>query len=122
MSRLALALLLLCACIPEEGPLMAPGADCLDCHGGDEAKTWTAAGTWTAEGQHVWISDANGKSFTLRTNQVGNFYTAEPLVFPIAVSVDGVPMGVAVTYGGCNSCHGSGGGGAGGLLSAPRTR
>ncbi len=112
MRSLAAALALLAAgCIPEEGPLMLPGSDCLDCHGGDEAKTWTAAGTWNPEGSHVTITDSKGKSFTLRTNRAGNFYTAEPLAFPLSVSVNGTPMPAAVTYGGCNACHGWGGGG-----------
>lgn len=108
----AAALVALAACVPEEGPLMKPGEDCLECHGGgDEARTWTAAGTWGGQGSHVTITDSNGKSFTLRTNQVGNFYTAERLAFPLRVSVDGSEMPDPVTYGGCNACHGEGGGG-----------
>lgn len=113
MTARALAALLatLAACIPENGPLMEPGSDCLECHGGDEARTWTAAGTWGGQGSRVTITDSSGKSFTLRTNRVGNFYTAERLAFPLRVSVDGSEMPAPVTYGGCNACHGSGGGG-----------
>jgi hypothetical protein len=104
----ALALALALACIPEEGPLMKPGEDCLDCHDGDEAARWTTAGTW-APGSSVTIADSNGKLFTLQTNRVGNFYTAEALRFPLRVTVDGEAMTDSVEYGGCNRCHGEGG-------------
>ena len=92
---------------------MKPGTDCLECHGGGDARTWTVAGTWT-RGAGVTIADAAGKSFTLRGNAAGNFYTAESLTFPLTVSVDGQTMPNPVTWGGCNRCHGSGGGDAGG--------
>lgn len=101
---LALAVLLAIACIPEKGPLMAAGQDCIECHGMGEAKRWTTAGTWV-KGAHVTITDANGKSLTLRGNDVGNFYTAESLALPLSVSVDGTPMEDPVTYVGCNLCH-----------------
>jgi hypothetical protein len=91
---------------------MKPGSDCLGCHNGDEARTWTAAGTWS-KGAAVTITDSAGKSFTLHGNAVGNFYTAESLTFPLTVSVDGQAMPGTVTYGGCNRCHGSDGGGGG---------
>jgi hypothetical protein len=107
------AVALLAACSPEEGPLMAPGQDCLECHTGGDARRWTAAGTWL-RGSHVQITDANGKTVSLRGNKVGNFYTAEPLAPPFTVSVDGsvmpaLPDGRALAYGGCNICHQSGG-------------
>lgn len=115
----AMALLASAACVPEEGPLMAPGQDCLECHGGgegeDDAKAWTVAGTWT-RGAHIDVVDANGKRVPLRGNKVGNFYTAESLTPPLTVSVDGVTMNnvAALTsdhlaYGGCNLCHVNGG-------------
>ena len=103
---LAAAALLVVACVPSEGPLMEPGRDCLGCHGAGEAKRWTVAGTWPPQGSRVAIADAAGKSFTLTTNQVGNFYSAEPVTFPLTVSVDGKTMPNPVTYGGCNRCHG----------------
>lgn len=114
MKSAALPVLLLAgACIPEEGPMMAPFQDCLGCHGaGGEARAWTVAGTW-AKGARVTVTDANGKVVALRGNDAGNFYTAEPLVFPLTASVDGrlmarratpaVPLPLA--YGGCNVCH-----------------
>ena len=34
------------ACVPGNGPLMAPGEDCIDCHGGDGgARPATSSGT-----------------------------------------------------------------------------
>jgi hypothetical protein len=110
----ASVLLASAACAPEEGPLMAPGQDCIECHDGGEAKRWTAAGTW-ARGAHVTVTDANGKSVTVRGNKVGNFYTAEPLTPPLTVTVDGARMDTAtlkggfLAYGGCNLCHSNGG-------------
>ena len=116
MTRLpALVALLGAACIPDPGPTMSPGQDCLECHGNgggeEDAVAWTVAGTWSREGMKVYVRDAAGKAFTLTANQVGNFYTREPVRFPVYVSVDGAAMPGSVSYGGCNSCHGSGGGG-----------
>jgi hypothetical protein len=117
VATLALSAMLLAgaACDQEEGPLMAPGQDCIGCHDGGEAKRWTAAGTWT-RGARVSVTDANGKNVPMRGNDVGNFYTAESLTPPLTVSVDGVEMvttslesGGKVMYGGCNLCHQSGG-------------
>jgi hypothetical protein len=117
VATLALSVTLLAgaACSQENGPLMAPGQDCIGCHDGGEAKRWTAAGTWT-RGAHVSVTDANGKNVPMRGNDVGNFYTAESLTPPLTVSVDGVEMvttslesGGKVMYGGCNLCHQNGG-------------
>lgn len=110
--RAALAAALLtagAACVPADGPLMAAGQDCLACHDGGEAPRWSAAGTWLGEGHHVTLRDASGRTLTLRTNQAGNWYTAERLDFPLRASVDGLEMPKDVTYGGCNRCHGRGG-------------
>jgi hypothetical protein len=116
MRVCATIVFVLCAsCVPEEGPLMAPGQDCIECHDGGEAKGWTAAGTW-ARGAHVTVTDANGKTVTMQGNKVGNFYTAEPLTLPLTVDVDGVDMpgdalqsaawsSAHMNYGGCNLCH-----------------
>ncbi len=124
MTRhLAAATLALAACIPDPGPMMRPGSNCMDCHGGgggeEDAVAWTVAGTWNGQGPntfggtglHVWIQDANGKSFTLRTNDAGNFYTREPVTLPLSVAVEGQAMTQAVSNPSCNSCHGYGGGG-----------
>ncbi len=127
MKRLVAAAALAAAgCIPDPGPMMKPGADCLECHGGgggeEDAVPWTVAGTWNGQGANTWsgtgmyvsVQDSAGKSFTIRTNQAGNFYTREPVVFPLTVAVDGARMPAQVGYGGCNGCHGYGDGGGGG--------
>jgi hypothetical protein len=100
---------------------MDPGEDCLSCHGGQtSARRWTVAGTlypepYTAgaagiEGASVELTDANGRTLTLRTNHVGNFYTAEGLVFPVRVCATrgGARscMEESLTSGSCNVCHG----------------
>jgi len=124
MTRTALAVSLLlgaAACIPEEGPLMEPGSDCMECHDGGEARRWTVAGTWPGgQGRRVAVRDSAGKGLTIRTNRAGNFYTAEPLAFPLTfVAVDGGEMPrlpttqQGFTQGSCgraNGCHGGGGG------------
>ena len=111
---LAALLLATAACIPEEGPMMMPGSDCMECHTGGEAPKWTVAGTWKRRGQQVGVTDASGKAFTLHTNQAANFWSAEPVTFPLRVTVDGVAMPAAVqasSRGSCSAagCHGSGG-------------
>lgn len=125
MKRLlvaAAALAAATACVPEEGPMMEPGEPCLECHGGsggeEDAVAWTVAGTWSGKGQHVYIQDAAGKSFTIRTNEAGNFYTREGLRFPIRVAVEGQFMNepplLSPPDNDCNRCHGFGGEGGGG--------
>ncbi|HEX9052520.1 MAG TPA: hypothetical protein VF841_18480 [Anaeromyxobacter sp.] len=119
MTRAAAVLLPLLAgaCVPADGPMMAPFQDCLGCHSSSgSARTWTVAGTW-AKGATVVVTDANGRTVTLRGNEAGNFYTAEPLAFPITVSVNGKAMKDSTTgavipllyWGGlgasCNVCH-----------------
>ena len=128
MKSLLLAALALCACVPDNGPLMRPGEDCMACHGGDgtilagervrHAKPWQAAGTVFdpaaptegVEGVQVEIADASGFSFSLRTNLAGNFYTAETLRLPLraCLSRNGATtcQQSPVTSGACNSCHG----------------
>ena len=112
MKRAAGLALIVAACVPSQGPSMRPFEDCLGCHDGGRARRWTVAGTW-AKGVHVTVLDANGRSVTMRGNEVGNFYTAEPLAFPLTVWVDGRLMTSTtdhvspqpITYGGCNVCH-----------------
>lgn len=131
-AALALAAAFGAACVPENGPLMTPGENCLECHGGaglagealtvpdrEDARRWTIAGTVypTLEaapeegvaGAKIHVRDASGKIFSLETNEAGNFFTAEPVLFPLRVAVEhaGVTheMPVDVPYGGCNGCH-----------------
>ncbi len=99
---------------------MRPGSDCLHCHGGGRAQTWSMAGTLFGnpdattgaglEGASVLVTDADGRTLTLHTNAAGNFYTAESLTFPVRVEVQkdgiGVAMNQAAPHGDCNGCHG----------------
>lgn len=117
-TPLVTLLALASACVPAHGPMMDPFGDCLGCHsstGG--AKTWTVAGTWR-KGAEVTVTDANGKTVTMRGNDAGNFYTAEALALPFTVSVDGKlmpdwkdPTKSTVMkfgdprFGSCNMCH-----------------
>ena len=129
MRPLALAALFtLAACTPDNGPTMLPGDDCLRCHGGspgplhgDErpATRWSLAGTVYAtvdanasagvEGAQVEVKDPKGFSFTLETNLVGNFYSAETVTFPLSVCVvrhgQRNCMETPVPHGACNFCH-----------------
>lgn len=115
------------ACTPNAE--MRPGDDCLRCHGGhpggpetgpvEHADTFSVAGTVYGtpdadakagvEGAVVQITDANGSSFELRSNSVGNFYSAEQVAFPVQVCVtrDGASncMTPPAPNGGCNYCH-----------------
>ncbi|MBK9519636.1 MAG: hypothetical protein IPO09_20375 [Anaeromyxobacter sp.] len=104
LGALALAALL-GGCIPDEGPLMAPGEDCLGCHDGRGAKRWTAAGTWLPPGSEVRLTDRSGRVIALTSNGAGNFYTAEPLDFPLVATVGMRRMPDPVTDGSCNTCH-----------------
>jgi hypothetical protein len=93
---------------------MDPFQDCLGCHSssGSAHHTWTVAGTW-AKGATITVVDQDGKTVTMRGNEVGNFYTAEGLAFPLIVYVNGRVMTSTtdhvtpkpITYGGCNVCH-----------------
>jgi hypothetical protein len=111
--------LLAAACgIPENNPTMQPGQDCFQCHGRN-AQAWSVAGTVFGavdssidtglSGAKIYVTDADGRAFTLTSNGSGNFYTAEPLRFPLRVQAEanGVRMAMSapVTSGSCNSCH-----------------
>lgn len=131
---LFLGALLGAGCVPESGPLMEAGADCLECHGGsggeEEARAWSVAGTMGGKGSRVVVTDATGWTFTLHAARNGNFYTAEDVAYPIRVAVDGEEMADAVpsplstgaciesrcctgSRCGCNDCHGDGRDGGG---------
>lgn len=120
-ATLAALLLALAGCAMEEGPMMEPGSNCLECHGGrggeESGPTWTFAGTLPEHARRdLLIVDANGKTFTRPINKVGNIWTSEPVAFPLRVSVDGdeMPNLVQASGANCNSCHGDGGGDGGG--------
>ena len=127
MNRAYIVLLItaLTACgIPERGPLMRAGEDCLSCHGAgtglEQGRTWSVAGTafdsFSAGpeegvgGVEVRLTDKNGRELSLTSNRAGNFYTAEPLEFPLrraCVERNGEVfcMRREVPDGSCNSCH-----------------
>jgi hypothetical protein len=82
------------------GPAMRPGQNCLRCHtegakgpGTVAALPFTAAGTVFEDrrasanegsaGVTVELNDADGKQVRLTTNRWGNFYTEEPLHYPL---------------------------------------
>ena len=108
--------------IPEHSPMMKPGEDCLRCHGAGASLHWYAAGTVYLDAQakagdgiqgaEVVLTDAKGRTLSLKTNGAGNFYTAETLVFPAKAEVhrNGKvnTMPIDVPEGGCNSCHAPG--------------
>ncbi len=127
----ALCLAALAGCIPNDGPAMRPGEDCISCHGGSTGTTtggrgghhaspaWSVAGTVFQasdlasgyEGAEVQITDANGWTFSMRTNEAGNFYSAESPTFPLHVCINAngavtcQQSAITSGQGGCNSCH-----------------
>jgi len=129
MRMLHIAALLGLACIPDNGPTMRPGDDCLRCHGGhpggpetgpvQHATSWSLAGTVYAiagagpdegvQGARVKVTDAKGFVFEVETNLVGNFYSAETVALPLIVCVErnGVTqcMEAPAPSGACNYCH-----------------
>jgi hypothetical protein len=125
MKKLVLAALAAAAaCSPAQSPLMRPGEDCMSCHAGANAATleapvWTVAGTVYdavdpepnagVEDAYVHVTDAQGALLTLRSNAAGNFYAADPIVYPLQVCVErnGAMscMRQPAPTGACNSCH-----------------
>ena len=117
-----LGLLVLAGCGPlvlgEGGPAMAPGQNCLTCHSGGE-NAFTAAGTIFTKpddptsaglaGATVILTDATGQQVTLTTNSAGNFYTSQPLTFPLSAELrhgtQVATMVQRVPSGGCAACH-----------------
>ena len=105
------------------GEHMRVGENCLSCHQpgfGDEAPTWTAAGTVFesadahlcdgVEGAVVVLQGADGEEVRLTTNEVGNFWTDEELVEEGYAYME--YQGRTMTMGrtlpkvpACNACH-----------------
>lgn len=126
MRRLAtlLFLILAAACGQPKvtGATMLPGHNCLLCHkAGGKAKDapFTVAGTVYlspearrgrgVSGATVVITDAEGRSAELETNEAGNFYTQRKLPGPLKAEIryDGrtIKMQRTVPDGGCAGCH-----------------
>ena len=114
------AALLASACgVPEVGPSMSAGENCLTCHQGEVAPKWTVAGTVFHDPKakpaaalttaQVVIIDSSGRTLTLRANEAGNFYTGEALEFPIRVEIQSggkrMAMSASPPNGSCNFCH-----------------
>jgi len=93
-----------------------PGQSCFQaCHN----HGWTVAGTLYTNntgntafaGAHITITDSNNQVVDLITSANGNFYTTQPVAFPILTLASSCPsavkMNVAVAASGraCNSCH-----------------
>lgn len=125
-------------CSTKPGPEMRPGWNCLSCHreGGQASrKPWTAGGTvyealdsdpcdGTPDVDVVFFTAEGAELERVRTNAVGNFFTATPLPedFRVGVERDGVlaMMPIAPPAGSCNACHSdSPVGGALGKIRAP---
>ena len=97
----------------KDNELMAPGQNCMACHGFTVAGT--VFGSATADsgsglaGVTVIITDANSVDTTLTTNAAGNFFSGAALALPLKkaavvrngtrTDMDGVPVGD------CNRCH-----------------
>lgn len=118
MSALVYFLLATAGCVPGE---MHPGTSCARCHveGGGLGKSspFGAAGTvysraGSREGvAHVAIdiTDSRGRSVSLISNDVGNFYTSQRLTPPLEVRVSRAgasTVSATAPSGDCNACHG----------------
>ncbi|MBL8956788.1 MAG: hypothetical protein JNK82_38800 [Myxococcaceae bacterium] len=106
----------------QTGPAMRPGSNCLRCHttGGRAASAPFSIGGTVYEshdaevcggvgGVTVRVTDANGKRVSVVTNDVGNFWSTEPLVAPYSLEVERAgrvaAMPVTTPTGGCALCH-----------------
>ncbi|NVB79086.1 MAG: hypothetical protein HOV81_11865, partial [Kofleriaceae bacterium] len=99
------------------------GRSCIEggCHDGGtpQAPQWTAAGTLFRDragssplaGGTIELVDAQGVTVTLVSAQNGNFWTAQPLVFPLTSKASGCSesrtMPTPTPLGSCNGagCH-----------------
>lgn len=98
-----------------------PGSVCSTCH-----STFTLSGTVYAKPNEltnclgvdgpanrnfIQVTMTNHNGGSIRVNAAGNFWTTDPIIFPITVGVSGADGGVymkaTVARGDCNTCHGS---------------
>jgi hypothetical protein len=105
----------------EPGPTHRPGQPCTACHNrhGSGSPEFVVAGTIyatrtgnePAAGVAVTLTASDGRSITLETNAVGNFYVPREqwdAPFPMKVTVSGVTTQMATRIGGdggCAACH-----------------
>jgi hypothetical protein len=104
------------------GPLMRPGANCLRCHvasGEASRKPFSFGGTVFPKadsevcdgvaGVTIRATDSTGKVVEAVSNEVGNFWSAEPLTPPLSLEArkDGrvQTMPGTTPTGGCALCH-----------------
>lgn len=97
----------------KDNELMAPGQNCMACHGFSVAGT--VFGSATADsgsglaGVTVIITDANSVDTTLTTNAAGNFFSGAALALPLkkaTVVRNGTRTDMAgAPAGDCNRCH-----------------
>lgn len=100
---------------------MHPGTSCARCHveggGFGKGSPFGAAGTiYSRAGKTrgvarvaIDITDSRGRSVSLTSNDVGNFYTGQSLTPPLEVKLSraGAPSVFATAPSGdCNACHG----------------
>lgn len=102
---------------------MKPGESCLACHNVNSptaAPAWTMAGTVYASsdadpcegvsGIRIVVMDSTGvESFSVTSNDAGNFYSAVPLPKEFRVAVEfgerRIQMPGSPSNGSCNTCH-----------------
>jgi hypothetical protein len=90
----------------DEGPLMAPGRDCIRCHDFTAAGTvYASAGASQGEPGVTVLLDGR---VSLTSNAAGNFYTmaALPGSYAVEISKGGVTRTMSAASGRCSSCHG----------------
>jgi cytochrome c553 len=108
----------------EESARMHPGGDCIGCHEREgEGPRYLVAGTvyesvaelddcFGLAAALVEITDAEGREWSLRTNDAGNFFIEDhdgPLALPYTAKVvfDGMELAMATPQsdGACATCH-----------------
>src|SRR5690606_30977430 len=116
-------------CVPAEAEVddghHNPGQPCMSCHGKQgPGPRWYVAGTLYADlagsepvaGATILVTDADGETRALVTAQNGNFWSPDPVAYPLQVVATSCPdraeMLTAVPMGGgsCNKsgCHAEG--------------
>jgi hypothetical protein len=92
------------------------GKNCFDnCHNHNFTLAGTLytndTGNTAFSGASITVTDSNNKTINIVTNLNGNFYTYEPLAYPVLTMASACPsavkMNVAVAQSGrgCNTCH-----------------
>ena len=97
-----------------------PGQACAGCHNGSIGPAFTVGGTLYADrggaqavaGVTVTLIDADQNRIDMVAAQNGNFWTDQPVSFPVTTFAsscpDLVPMSTVADSGDCNGCHSAG--------------